>query len=566
MGEYLCLEEIGQGGNGVVYRARDLRLGRDVAVKVLRAGATSETEARLRFEREAASAARLEHPNIVPIYEFHPEAERPWFAMRWIRRGNLAARLRESVPTPGRVARWMSVLAEAIQHAHSRGVLHRDLKPGNVLIDELDAPHVADFGLARWAGGPGLVDEPSTLTAEGVPQGSANYMAPEQARGRSSEIGPAVDVHGLGAVLYHCLVGRPPFVANSLAEVLRQVEDWDPVPPRQLVPSVPRDLETICLKCLEKEPRRRYPSAQALHDDLERFLRDEPIRARPAGRAERTYRFFRRRPVVGALVVALAASVLVGAGSTFWHLKALERSNRALLQGRSRDALELANADGELGRTATALQRLVGAIREDRGNAGLQFRLADFLERRTWALPRRVLGQETAGVMGARVRFAPDGHRLVCVSSPVAGATEPAPGQSVTVWDVRTGRREAGPWSFDGAPVSQVVFHPDGQQVRIVDESGRAHVFTVDGRPVVGSETGFPPLPGVFLLPTPLAAAGFTNPAAASVDQRFWISRRPWASTFQDTVWDGVAGRPLFELPGGEEVRARGCGRVPGTI
>jgi len=304
IGDYELLEEVGRGAMGVVWRARQESLNRVVAVKVLLTGSLSSEEANERFRREALAAAALKHPNIVTIYEIGVQDGWPFFSMELVVGSNLSARLREAPPSSRQAAQWLRELADAVQHAHSRKVVHRDIKPANILIDERGAPHLTDFGLAKPLG----VEFDLTLT--GTALGSANYMAPEQAAGRKDQIGPAVDVYALGAVLYHLLTGRPPFLADSLGTTLRQVQEAEPIAPRRLNPAAPRDLETICLKCLEKSAARRYASAQALADDLRKFLEDEPIRARPVSSAERAWRKCRRRPLTTATLILMTLGAI----------------------------------------------------------------------------------------------------------------------------------------------------------------------------------------------------------------------------------------------------------------
>ncbi len=307
LGDYELLEEIARGGLGVVYRARQLGLNREVAVKLLRTGALAGEEEARRFRAEATAAAALDHPHIVPIYEVGEHEGQPYFSMRLVSGRDLGAVTREGSLPPHRAAELVATVADAVQHAHERGLLHRDLKPSNVLLDAEGAPHVTDFGFAR------RLDTDAAFTLSGQVLGTPGYLAPEQAAGRR-DLTVACDVYGLGALLYHLLTGRAPFVGDSPAVVLRQTLEAEPPPPRLLNPAVPRDLETITLKALAKEPRARYATARALADDLRRHLRDEPICARPAGRAERVVRWARRRPVPAALLgIILGLLLAVGA-------------------------------------------------------------------------------------------------------------------------------------------------------------------------------------------------------------------------------------------------------------
>jgi serine/threonine-protein kinase len=299
---------LGRGGMGVVYRARHLRLNRTVALKMLLAGAYAGPHDLARFLREAEAEAGLQHPHIVQVHDVGEHEGRPYFTMELVEGGSLAARLR-GTPQPAReAAALVATLAGAMQVAHQGGIVHRDLKPANVLLTADGTPKIADFGVAR------RLEGDAGLTQSGVHMGTPSYMAPEQAQGPARAVGPAVDVYALGAILYELLTGRPPFRGETTAETFLQVISQDPVPPSRLNARVPRDLETICLKCLHKEPLRRYPTAAALADDLQRFLQGEPIAARPAGLLERLARWVRRRPGQAAVLAAalLVAATLVG--------------------------------------------------------------------------------------------------------------------------------------------------------------------------------------------------------------------------------------------------------------
>ncbi len=295
-GDYELLEEIGRGGMGVVFKARQASLDRIVAVKMMLFGQLASREFQERFRVEAKAAANLRHPNLVTVHEVGEQEGFQYFTMDYIEGQNLADLVRERPLRPQRAARYVKTIAEAIQHAHAHGVLHRDLKPSNVLVDGDDCPHVTDFGLAKICSGN------ADLTIPGQILGSPQYLPPEQAKGDVGAVGPFSDVYSLGAILYCLLTGRPPFVAQAVAEVLSQVEKSEPIPPQLLNPAVPQDLETVCLKCLQKHPHDRYQSPQALADELGRFLRDEPITARPAGTLYRLVRWSRREPTVAALV------------------------------------------------------------------------------------------------------------------------------------------------------------------------------------------------------------------------------------------------------------------------
>ena len=300
-GDYELLGEIGRGGQGVVYRARQKGLNRIVALKVIGLGHWA-TEIHLkRFRREAEAAASLEHPRIVPIYEIGERDGACYFSMKLEEGGQLDQRASREVIPLRRAAEIIASLARTVQYAHERGILHRDIKPGNVLLDAEGEPHLADFGLAR------LVETESTMTRTLEVLGTPSYIAPEQARGESTQLTSATDVYGLGAVFYQLLTGHPPFAGGTTYETIRLVLETEPRSPRLWNPKVDHDLTTICLKCLEKDPQRRYPSALALAEDLERWLRHEPIRARRTGVFVRGAKWIRRNPTATALLVTLAA-------------------------------------------------------------------------------------------------------------------------------------------------------------------------------------------------------------------------------------------------------------------
>ncbi|MBY0398198.1 MAG: serine/threonine protein kinase, partial [Thermoleophilia bacterium] len=296
----------GRGGMGVVFKARHRRLNRLVALKMIRAGAGAVTAERARFRAEAEAIARLRHPHIVQIHDIGDAGGQPYLALEFVDGGSLARKLADAPQTPREAAGLMLLLARAVHDTHKAGVVHRDLKPGNVLLTADGTPKIGDFGLAR------LLDQESSLTQSGAVLGTPAYMAPEQASGLIEHVGPPADVYALGAVLYEILTGRPPFRGASPLDTLDQVRNRDPVPPGQLQPGVPRDLETICLKCLQKDPDRRYADAGALADACAAFLQGTPIKARPAGPVERAVKWARRRPWVAGLSGLVVLLVLGG--------------------------------------------------------------------------------------------------------------------------------------------------------------------------------------------------------------------------------------------------------------
>jgi serine/threonine protein kinase len=377
-GDYVILKEIDRGGMAVVYKARQVSLNRVVALKMILTGQLASPDDVRRFKTEAENVARLEHPNIVPIYEVGEHAGHPYFTMKLIKGGSLAKHL-ALFKRGTTIARFMAQVARAVDFAHERGILHRDLKPANILLDAQGTPHLTDFGLAKRTGG-----DPS-LTGTGAIVGTPCYMAPEQARGEKS-LTRAVDVYGLGAILYELLTLQAPFPGESLADILRRVQESEPERPRELNPTVHPDLETICLKCLEKDPARRYRSASLLANDLDRVAAGKPPLARPVSRLEHAIRWVRRRPAVVGLLAALALAVALGGAlvgysgqkvddvTKDWKDKvaavedklAEEKKGRAVSEGRLAEAQDqvqrlsedIVKARGEIG----GLRRDVGGL------------------------------------------------------------------------------------------------------------------------------------------------------------------------------------------------------------
>jgi len=333
---YELLGPLGTGGMGSVYLARQVALKRLVALKVIRAGRGGAT-ARARFKAEAEAAARLSHPNAVQIFEVGEHHGELYLVQEYVPGGGLDQKLKGTPLPAADAARLVETLARAIDHAHRMQLVHRDLKPSNILLTEDGTPKVADFGLAKF-----LDPDAPGVTHNNAILGTPSYMAPEQALGRA-DVGPPADVYALGAILYECLTGRPPFKAATVLETLDQVRTQEPVAPRSLNPAVPRDLETVCLQCLRKDPARRYASAEAFADDLGRFLRGEPVHARPIGPVERTVRWVRRRPVVAALLALFALTVVGFTAALLESNGRLSTANAALTD---RDGqLSAANAD-----------------------------------------------------------------------------------------------------------------------------------------------------------------------------------------------------------------------------
>ena len=423
VGDYELLEELGRGGMGVVYRARQISLGREVAIKFLLHGALAGDQAMARFRAEAEAVAGLRHPNIVVIHEIGEDRGRHFQAMELVKGRSLAGVSRESPLPAARAARYLRSIADALHYAHEKGIIHRDLKPANVLIDHRDEPLVGDFGLAKRIQETPSAQASVELTLTGQVVGTPAYISPEQAAGVA--VDARSDVYSLGALLYDLVTGRPPFVGESATQVLRQVMEVEPVAPRLLNPSLPGDLETICLKCLEKEPARRYNSARSLAEDLGRFLRDEPILARPIAPAERAWRWCRRRPgfaATGAGIVALLATI-VAISTTSAH-----RIERLRVEGLT----NLYAADMRLAQHAIdeskfdMADELLARHLPEPGDPDLRgFEWWHFRER---CRSDEAGSGETHGAQVQRAAFSPDGRFLATAST------------EVHLWDINTKR------------------------------------------------------------------------------------------------------------------------------
>jgi eukaryotic-like serine/threonine-protein kinase len=309
---YEILDELGRGGMGIVFKAHQVALNRAVALKMIKSGGFASEAELLRFQNEAEAVARLDHPHIVPIYEVGRHLGRHYFSMKLIAGKSLDRRLGDFIADFRQGARVTATVARAVHHAHQRGILHRDLKPANILLDEQGEPHVTDFGLARQIEGNGELSE------SGTPVGTPSYMAPEQASGDKGALSTATDVYGLGTILYALLAGRAPFAGTTVHETLDKVRNSSPELPSRVNKRVPRDLEIICLKCLEKEPNRRYPSALALAEDLERWLDGMPILARPVGSLTRAVMWCRRNKALASLAALLMLALVGGLAGVTW--------------------------------------------------------------------------------------------------------------------------------------------------------------------------------------------------------------------------------------------------------
>ena len=396
---YEIIALLGSGGMGLVHKARDLNLNRIVAIKTLAAGQHATPDQLDRFQAEAHAVARLHHPNIIAIHAIGEHENRPYLSLEFAEGGSLAQRLAEKPMAPREAATLVETLARAVHAAHQAGVVHRDLKPSNVLLTADGVPKVGDFGLAK------LLDSDSGRTLSGQPIGTPSYMAPEQTDERAKRVGPETDVYGLGSILYQALTGRPPFLGSSPLETIRLVNSTEAVPPRQARPEVPKDLETICLKCLEKEPIKRYSSAMALAEDLHRFLESRPILARRATLSEQLVHWCRRNPWAAAFLVALVAGV-IGLGAM---AQVQARANQQLRKANRKTELALADTKEAKNATEAALKQseesrneaeAVGTFLVDVFSSphpeqdGRQVKVADVLDRASAQLDREFAGSQ----------------------------------------------------------------------------------------------------------------------------------------------------------------------------
>ncbi|MFO0868412.1 MAG: protein kinase [Pirellulales bacterium] len=493
---YEILRQLGQGGMGRVYLARDPRLKRHVALKMLQQ-VDVNGEDLARFRLEAQAVARLQHPHLVQVFEVGEVAGRPYCVLEYAPGGSLAQKLAGTARPPREAAQWMEKVARGVQCAHEAGIVHRDLKPANVLLDSHDEPKVADFGLAK------RIDDQSGLTRTGMVLGTPSYMAPEQAEGRGDEVGPPADVYALGAILYELLTGRPPFQGATVLDTLRQVREQEPIPPSRLQSGLPRDLETICLKCLEKSPHRRYDSALALATDLQHWLLGRPITARPVGQLERGIKWARREPRLAGLG-ALLATVLVSAfGIVSWQLHEARQSAQELRKalGDRTDALRAESTARQGEQTALRKERtareeaqyqtqlkeleLLRASRALYGSrvarAWRELELGDVVRadqllldcepaqrRWEWHLLHRVAQRRLLRFSDHAdahcIRVSASGERIMTFRDPVVPVYEVEP--AVQVWETRSGRQSLVVPGFAGA------FSPSGQQVAILVADG----------------------------------------------------------------------------------------------
>ncbi len=513
-GDYELLEEIARGGMGIVYKARQKSLDRIVALKMLLFGPRASPEFVKRFRAEAVLAASLQHPHIVAIHEVGAHDGQQFFVMDYVAGPSLARLVGHQSLPARRAAGYLKTVAEAVHYAHECGILHRDLKPSNVLIDANDQPRVTDFGLAKRFEG----DSQVTLTGQVL--GSPNYIPPEQALGKRGKVSRQSDVYALGATLYHVLTGRPPFQGETLSDTLQQVLHTEPLAPQLLNSSIPRDLETICLKCLEKEPARRYATAQALADELNRFLNGQPVLARPIGRADKAWRWCQRNPTLAGTGAVAVLAVALGFAGVLWQLQRAESQRRRAEAG-EQFALQNAYAadlnqaqrsleEGDFGRAVGLVDKYrpatnqpstdmrhwewrylwqlcqsdesstlcryptwIGAVAVSPDGKVLAVQKGDGVALWDWAGRRELRTLPVSGWRGA-MAFSPVGSLLAAASCDATGQAE------VTLWDANTGGAKAR--LPHAVLVKSLSFSADGKLLATMDGKGTIRVWDVESQ------------------------------------------------------------------------------------
>jgi WD40 repeat protein len=544
-GDYELLGEIARGGMGVVCKARQVSLGRIVALKMILSGQLASAADLQRFRLEAEAAANLDHANIVPIYEVGAHTGMPFFSMKLIEGGSLAEAVGSGRWAVGskegqrRAARLVAAVAHAVHHAHQRGLLHRDLKPANILLDEHGEPHVTDFGLVR------RVHSSAGLTQSGAIVGTPGYMAPEQAAARK-DLSTAVDVYSLGAILYELLTGRPPFQAETPLDVVLKLLEKEPDRPRRLNPRIDHDLETVCLKCLEKEPLRRYPSAAALAEDLERWLRGEPILARPAGGLQRVLKWARRRPALAALSAAVVLVTGLGMAGIVWKWRDARAAEAAALA-------EAADAVAARGQAEQArLQAAAALVKEKAARQHVETERND---------KQRALVRADGLRLAAEAGVARSADPALALLLALEG-TERAPNYLTygALYDALRDCREERTLGGDGPTVRLAHFSPDGRVILTAgsnsssagsqrDTAIAARVWDAAGGKLLATWPGY----GMDVAALDCTPDGRRVAVALSGNQilHYPDGRQPDTYLFTDRttyVWDTATGRDLVHL------------------
>ncbi len=582
-GDYEIQAELGRGGMGVVYQAKQVSLNRPVALKMLRAGLLAGGDDLRRFQNEAEAVALLDHPGIVPVHEVGEHEGQRYLSMKLVPGGNLADRLAAYKDDPRGAAALVAEAAEAVHHAHMRGILHRDLKPANILVDAPGRPYVTDFGLAK------RVQGDAELTLSGTILGTPGYMSPEQAAGRRGTITTATDVYGLGAVLYALLTGKAPFVGEGVVDTLQKVREQPPEPPRKASAIVPRDLEVICLKCLEKDPRRRYSSAQALADDLRAWLESRPIGARPVGALTRAALWCRRRPAIAGLTAAMVVVALAGLVVSLWQWSAalsnariavanaakatanehlaiahaeearargaeLAASNQALRRTTYASVMRLAQREWERGAIGPA-RKILGSLEPGPGQDDLRGFDWHFLHRQCGA---SLLTISIPGVpppnTDRSVSFSADGRRLVVTL-----------GEALAVFDTSTGREV---YRVTGSPHLDAAFSPCGRYLAslslevkgAVDLGGMAAPQTL----IIRDAASYRPLRTIPTRPGFDGCVRFSRDGNQLAVGAFNSSPATWLSTL--TLLDVATGAEIRTLHDGKGIDTRPAFRPDGKL
>ncbi len=528
---------------GVVYKARQINLNRIVALKMILAGQLASEQDVQRFRTEAESAANLDHPRIVPIYEVGQHAGQHYFSMGLVDGQSLAQRIIDGPMAPREAAEMLVKVCEGIAYAHERGVIHRDLKPANILLDQNGQPKVTDFGLAKKLG------SDSNLTGTGQILGTPSYMAPEQASGKIDEVGPLADVYALGAILYCLLTGRPPFQAANPMDTLLQVLDKDPISLSELNASIPRDLETICLKCLSKDPHRRYADALQLSHELDRFLRGEPILARPTTALDRVYKWAKRRPAIAELLATIFVVGSIGSSGITWQWrvavaaqKLATEQQRIAEKERDSASRSLYVANMHLARQAweskeiTRLQEVLQRCVPQQGRRDLRGWEWYFLHSQS---------QTVVSLVGhtrpiSAIAWSPDGKRLASTAQEDGDG-----GGELKIWDAKTGRELFVLENRANYALRAVAWSPDGQ--RLASGGGRNSGFqnTIPGElKIWNAQTGT-------LLTTLTGHIGQVNSVAFSPSGRLLASAAgAFGPPGEVKIWDCETGEQLQDLAG----------------